>query len=199
MYLLFLRTHSRKWPVDCWGGTRYTECDCHNSYAFNTSFVWLHPTTSTTKTVTEILLSCQLFNYPTFLTINERLTIKYGYMTTHCAVCVLIPCCVTIHYWPRVKLSSEYPSIFWPLYSLIPQLWPQQHNILFCRCWGSMCWCQVVTAAGSPRSSSWHGARLATTLQPFNQTCLSHVWRFWTIEEEAIVHRAPGPGCFFCL
>ena len=21
------------------GGTRYTECDCHNSYAFNTSFV----------------------------------------------------------------------------------------------------------------------------------------------------------------
>ena len=166
------------------GGARYTECDSHNSYAFNTSFVWLHPTTRTTKTVTEILLSCQLFNYPTFLTINERLTIKYGYMTTHCAVCVLIPCCVTIHYWPRVKLSSEYPSIFWPLYSLIPQLWPQQHNILFCRCWGSMCWCQVVTAAGSPRSSSWHGARLATTLQPFNQTCCcSNVWRFWTIEE----------------
>ena len=75
------------------------------------------------------------------------------------------------------EAQLRMPSIFWPLYSLIPQLWPQQQNILFCRCWGSMCWCQVVTAAGSPRSSSWHGARLATTLQPFNQTCLSHVWR----------------------
>ena len=172
MYLLFLRTHSRKWPVDCWGAPGTLNVTVTILMLSIPALFDSIPQPAPQKLSQRFCCHVkQLFNYPTFLTINERLTIKYGYMTTHCAVCVLIPCCVTIHYWPRVKLSSEYPSIFWPLYSLIPQLWPQQHNILFCRCWGSMCWCQVVTAAGSPRSSSWHGARLATTLQPFNQTC----------------------------
>ena len=92
------------------GGTRYTECDCHNSYAFNTSFVWLHPTTRTTKTVTEILLSCQLFNYPTFLTINERLTIKYGYMTTHCGASWfhVVLQSITGRVWSSAQSTRQY-------------------------------------------------------------------------------------------
>ena len=183
MYLLFLRTHSRKWPVDCWGvaGTLNVTVTILmlSIPALFDSIPQPAPQKLSQRFCCHVNCSIiQLFNdqwkinHQIWLHDNSLCCVRldsmlcYNPLLAACEAQLRVPVNIltSVQFNPAAVAAAAQHFI-------LPML--GQH-VLVPSCYGGR----------QPPVIIVTRSRLATTLQPFNQTCCySNVWRYWTIEE----------------